>query len=162
LLSKETDARPGTWVATELALLATRPSAEFLGKMLRKSNLPVQVAAARALAGRKDPAARTELDAVKDDARVPTEVRQIASGTAAATKPATLDERASALAASEPLRQLLGSNRTSDAASWLLARFQTLEPRAGIEALSAWLARPRTTASTRPSAPQTMASDPAP
>jgi hypothetical protein len=161
LLSKETDARPGTWVATELALLATPASAEFLGKMLRKNNPPVQVAAARALAGRKDSAARTELDAVKDDARIPAEVRLIASGTAPA-KPAAIDERTKALAASEPLRQLLHANRTSDAATWLLASFQTLEPRAGIEALSAWLARAHTTAAATPSAPQTMASDPTP
>ncbi|MBC8133401.1 MAG: TonB family protein [Deltaproteobacteria bacterium] len=172
LLARETDPRPGTWVAAELAHMSTRSSAEFLGKMLKKSNLPVQVAAAHALAGRKDAPARSELDAAKTDDRIPKEVRAIAVGDVKATGPALATKAASSTgagdaaaapaAATEPLRQLLKSNRNREASAWILDRFTSLEPRDGIDALGAWLLRQPAAATAgetpaAPSPPQTAA-----
>jgi hypothetical protein len=118
--------------------------------MLKKNNVPVQIAAARALAGRKDAAARTELAAVKDDARVPGEVRAIASGRAPAT-PAQREVAASETkeAAAEPVLRMLKENRNREAASWIVENFSSLEPRAAIDVLSTWLRRqPAAAAST--------------
>ena len=164
LLARETDARPGTWVASELAQMSTAPSAEFLGKMLKKNNLPVQIAAARALAARKDPAARGELEAVKGDERLPHEVREIAAGD---SKPAVAPSpdsvaAAAALATTESFRQLLKSNQGPEAATWIVEHFDGLESRTRIEVLGTWLSRQRlATETSAPHAP-TAANVPAP
>jgi hypothetical protein len=154
LLGRETDPRPGTWVAAELGQMASRASAEFLGKMLKKDNLPVQVAAARALAARKDAPARAELDAVKSDDRAPREVRAIAAGDAAA--PAVVASSAAVpptRAAIEPVRQLLKNNHNREAAGWIVERLPSLEPLDAIDVLGAWLLRrPATAAVEAPAA----------
>lgn len=166
LLGRETDPRPGTWVAAELAQLSSRPSAEFLGKMLKKTNAPVQVAAARALAGRKDAGARAEADTAKSDDRLPSEVRTILAADPKAV-PATLTAATSrtpevvrSQAAIEPVRQLLKGQRNADAAAWLLENFQSLEPRAAIDVLGLWLLRQPATAAApgAPGAPAAPAS----
>jgi TonB family protein len=157
LLGRETDARPGTWVAAELAQMSTPASAEFLGKMLKKDNPPVQLAAARALAARKDKSARTELEGVKSDERVPGEVRAIAAGTAApAITHVAATATASASASSsptEPVRALLKSNRDLEAAGWIVDHFSSLAPRDGIDVLGAWLVRAAVPGSSAAGAP---------
>src|SRR5204863_7747929 len=70
LLGKETDPRPAQWVAAELGQYATAATAEFLGKLLKRDNLDIQIAAAQALAARPDAAARALLDEVKTSAQV--------------------------------------------------------------------------------------------
>jgi TonB family protein len=159
LLARETDARPGTLVAAELAQLSTRASAEFLGKMLKRNNYQVQVAAARALAARKDAGARTELEALKADANAPNELRAIAAGQVKPQQPAAQAQPAVATATTEPVRQLLREHRSHEAAGWIVEKFHALEAREAIDVLGLWLLRaPAAAASGAP--PQPSAAPP--
>jgi hypothetical protein len=146
LLGRETDPRPGTWVASELAQMSTASSAEFLGKMVRRSNPVVQAAAARALLARKDAAARTEWDTVKADARVPSDVRAI--GVKAAVEASPVAATPPPRGAAEPVRQLLKDNRHKEASGWIVERLASLEPRDAIDVLQTWLTRPPAAAAT--------------
>ncbi len=174
LLARETDPRPGQLVAAELAQMSTKASAAFLGTMVKKDNPPVQVSAARALAARKDAAARAELDAVNADARMPTEVRTIVAGQGKA--PAQANQapgKADALAAAAPstpptesVHQMLKESRNQEAAGWIVEKFESLPPRDAIDVLGAWLRRaPAAAAEVKPATPaarpQTAAPDPA-
>ena len=157
LLGRETDPRAGTWVAAEMAQMSSPAPAEFLGKMLRRNNPPVQLAAARALAARKDTYARTQLEGVKSDEQVPSEVRAIAAGTgapaithAAATATATASTSSSP---TEPVRALLRGNRDLEAAGWIVDHFSSLAPRDGIDVLGAWLVRAAVPGSSAAGAP---------
>jgi TonB family protein len=170
LLARETDPRPAQLVATELSHLSSAASAEFLGKMLKRNNVQIQVAAARALASRKDGAARKELEPIKTDTHVPSEVRAIAAGEAkpADDKAATGKPVVVASAAADPLRQMLKDNRHHEAAGWIIEKFESLEPTDAIDVLGAWLRRSPTSAQggvpaqpADPAATQTPAAAPA-
>lgn len=148
LLARETDPRPGQAVAAELAHSSSRASAEFLGRMVKKTNFPVQVAAARVLAGRKDAGARAELETVKVDARIPGDVRAIASGqtkaapaAAASASTGTAAGSAADTAATAPVLQMLKARHNREAAEWIVAKLESLEPRQAIDVLGAWLRR---------------------
>jgi len=136
LLARETDPRPARAVAAELGALSSAASAEFLGHMLKRDNHEVQLAAARALAGRTDAAARTELEGVKTSATAFPELLTIAKGTTPAAAPA---------AASDPaltaLQDLLKAHHNDQAVSWIVTRFPALPPREAIDVLGAWLVR---------------------
>ncbi|MES1205897.1 MAG: TonB family protein [Pseudomonadota bacterium] len=170
LLARETDPRPGQAVAIELGRMSTAASAAFLGKMLKKNNLPVQIAAAQALAARRDAAARTELEAAKADDRAPFEVRTIASGRAvppslakapgqgvAATATAAAT---SATSATAPLHDLLKQSRNRDAAAWIVEKFTSLDPRDAVDAMGAWLRRQPSSEAAAQGAPPAPASAP--
>jgi TonB family protein len=168
LLARETDARPGTWVAAELAQLSTPASAEFLGKMAKRNNYQVQVAAVRALAARKDAGARAELEAIMADAQAPSDVKTIASGPQLKpTQPAGQRQQSMVTtAATESVRELLSEHRSRDAATWIVAKFASLEAREAIEVLGIWLLRaPAAAASGAPpppaAPPETAAPKPA-
>jgi len=142
LLARETDPRPAAAVAAELAQMNSRASAEFLGKMVRRNLVPVQLAAAKALAARKDAGARAELESAKTDAHLPSDVQAVVL---ARGKP---DTKASApvtapveSAASEPVRAMLKENHNAEAATWIVEKLTTLEPREAIAVLGAWLVR---------------------
>lgn len=152
LLARETDARPGTWVAAELAQLSTPASAEFLGKMVKKNNPPVQAAAARALAARKDASARKELDDAKADERLPRDVRAIAAGESKPAAPPVATAPSEANAATAPVHQMLKSAQNREAAGWIVERLAGLETRDAIDVLGAWLVRQPTAAAVTPSA----------
>jgi TonB family protein len=164
LLARETDPRPGQLVAAELAKMTTTPSAEFLGRMLRKENFHVQIAAARALAARNDAAALIELDGIKADAAVPAEVRAIAAAKGKPTLAVGQDQAAAAFsAATQPVHRLLKENRNRDAAVWIIEKFQSLEPRDGIDVLGAWLLRSQPAAvQTKPAGPPSAPATAAP
>ena len=136
LLARETDPRPARSVAAELGALSSAASAEFLGHMLKRDNHEVQLAAARALAGRTDAAARTELDSVKTNANTFPELLAIANGTAPAAAVAASPDPA--LAA---LQGLLKAHHNDQAVSWIVTRFPALPPQEAIDVLSAWLVR---------------------
>jgi len=80
LLFKESTAQPYEWVAAELAKLSSRASAEVLGRMLKRADPRVRLAAAVALANRSDKSARDVLSGARDDED--TRVRVLASSTA--------------------------------------------------------------------------------
>ena len=145
LLGRETDPRPAQWVAAELARMSTPASAEFLGHMLKKNNVQVQLAAVRALAARKDQAARVELQAISPDASA--EVRAIASGEAKpGTAPVPGEATTAAGEPAQPFRQFLKENRGRDAVAWIVEKLETLPPRDAIDVLGAWLVRPSSAA----------------
>jgi TonB family protein len=140
LVPREKDPRPGVAVAAELAQLSSAPSAELLEKLLKREG-PVQIAAARALAERRDRHAKAVLapllEGVRaDPAGAPLELRVLAGVAKAPPVPAP------AVAAIEPCRELLRSSRSGEAAGWLVERFGALAPRDVVEVLGAWLARP--------------------
>ena len=157
LLGRETDPRPAQLVAAELARMSTPASAEFLGRMLKKNNVQVQLAAVRALAARKDQAAKAELQAITPEA--PADVRAIAAGeTKPVTTPSAGDATMPLAEAAQPLRQLLKDNHPHDAVSWIVTKLETLPPRDAIDALGAWLVRP--TSSAAEAAPPSVPSPP--
>jgi TonB family protein len=136
LLARETDPRPARAVAAELGAMSSAASAEFLGHMLKRDNREVQLAAARALAGRSDAAARAQLDTVKTSSTAFPELVAIANGAA----PAPLTA-----AAPDPsvvaLQDMLKAHHDEQAVSWIVSRFPSLPPSQAIDVLGAWLAR---------------------
>jgi HEAT repeat protein len=144
LLARETDPRPARAVAAELGELSSPASAEFLGHMSKRDNREVQLAAAHALAGRTDAAARTQLDAVKTSASAFPELIAIANTPvpgAAGTKVVSPADPALA-----QFQALLKTHRTHDVVGWIVDRFPTFAPQDAIEVLGAWLVRPTTAA----------------
>jgi TonB family protein len=147
LLARETDPRPGQAVAEELGQLTSTASAELLGKMLKRNNPPVQVAAARALGGRRDGAAKAQLAELA--AEVPAQIlkdardgtRDGAPTVGIASGAPAEDGSASAVASVEPLEQLLHAGHNHEAAEWIVGHWITLPARAGIAVLGTWLGR---------------------
>jgi HEAT repeat protein len=139
LLHKEKDPRPGEAVAKELGAMKGEASAEMLGKLVHnKGDRRVRLAAARALAVRRDPPARKLLAKLADNQDA--ELRFLGSADlnaqkrlAAASAPEGQSWRASfaALAA--------GPGRLA-AVDWALAQFPKLDPAARVEIVAAWLA----------------------
>jgi len=136
LLARETDPRPARAVAAELGALSSTASAEFLGHMMKRDNREVQLAAARALAGRHDAAARAQLEDVKTSSAAFPELLAIASGapSAAAAPVAAPDQAVVAL------NDVLAHHR-GQAVAWLVERFPALQPQQAIDVLGAWLIR---------------------
>jgi TonB family protein len=147
LLARETDPRPAQAVSAELSQLTSAASAEFLGKMLKKSNPAVQIAATRALARRQDGAARAQLAA--SSAELPAEARALALASAG-VHPGVPPAPTAAVAvansgepvAEEQVARLLRENHPRDAASWIVGHWATLPPSEAIAVLGTWLARP--------------------
>lgn len=159
LLARETDPRPGQAVAEELGQLGSQASAELLGKLCKRNNLPVQLAAARALARRKDGAARAQIAELSPDA--PAQVREElrASGshgaseaTTVAATPTTVETSAAADAL-EPVEALLRQRQEHAAAAWIVGHWTALPPREGIAVLGVWLGRPAASARTASAVP---------
>ena len=151
LLARETDPRPARAVAAELGAMSSAPSAEFLGHMVKRDNREVQLAAARALAGRTDAAARAELDSVKTSSTAFPELLAIANGSAPAAGPVAgpTDQAVIAL-------QDLMAHHKDQAVGWIVARFPEWAPQEASDVLGAWLVR-----QTWPAAAQAPAPAPA-
>jgi len=161
LLSRETDPRPARAVAAELGAMSSTASAEFLGHMLKRDNREVQLAAARALAGRSDAAARTQLDDVKTSNAAFPELLAIANGTVAPAATAAAPDQAVVA-----LHDVLAHHK-DQAVSWLVARIPGLQPHQAVDVLGAWLVRqaaPAAEASPAvgPASPRAPAGVPAP
>jgi len=136
LLARETDPRPARAVAAELGAMSSSASAEFLGHMAKRDNREVQLAAARALAGRRDAAARAQLEEVKTSNTAFPELLAIANGTTpAAGAPAAASDQAVVA-----LHDVLAHHK-DQAVGWLVARLPGLQPQEAIDVLGAWLVR---------------------
>jgi len=138
-LFKERDPRPGEAAAKELGAMKGEASAEMLGKLARgKYDRRGRLAGARALAGRRDQAARKVQATLAGEGDA--ELRFLASAAvdpqkrlAAVSAPEGNVWRASyaALAA--------GSGRLA-AADWALVQFPKLDPADRVEIMGEWLA----------------------
>lgn len=139
LLFKESDPRPYEMVAAELGRSATAATAQLLGKMLKKDDQRVRVAAARALATRTDDFARSLLASVAGDTNPEVKAFAVASGGL------TVDAGRQLLAASPAdARKLypqlaIGPSRPI-AAAWLVQNFAGLDAVGKVEVLGQWLA----------------------
>lgn len=134
LVFKESDTRPALAVAAELGRQSSEASAAFLGRMARRHEPEVRHAVIEALALRRDPPARALL--AKLGGAAATDVL--------AAKPADADSATSAYQA------LLRASRYPEAAEWIVAQLDQLEPRAQVEVLGAWLTRPEAPLPSRP------------
>jgi len=158
LLGRETDPRPAKWVAAELAHLSSAASAEFLGHMFKKDNREVQLAAAKALAARRDVGARAQLDAVKSNLEVSSEARAVAMAALSPASPAVV---AAGQTNVDRFQAILKARRTGAAVAWVVEKFSALEPKDAVEVLGAWLVRPtRSAPVAAPAAPAEPASSP--
>jgi len=141
LIFKEKDPIVFTTLAPELAALSGTASAEMLGRLLRKDDLGIKLAAARALASRHDEhAAKVQATlASATNAEL-----QLLAGLAldkdkreTATK-ATANEDSTA-----SFSALLRGTGKIVAADWLLAQFDKLEPGTRVALLGQWLGSSR-------------------
>jgi HEAT repeat protein len=141
LIFKEKDPIVFTTLAPELAALSGTASAEMLGRLLRKDDLGIKLAAARALASRHDEhAAKVQATlASATNAEL-----QLLAGLAldkdkreTATK-ATANEDSTA-----SFSALLRGTEKIVAADWLLAQFDKLEPGTRVALLGQWLGSSR-------------------
>ncbi|MGB8299279.1 MAG: TonB family protein [Polyangia bacterium] len=142
-LFKEKDPRSGEAAAKELGTMKGEASAEMLGKLARgKYDHRVRLAAARALAGRRDQAVRKVQATLAGEGDA--ELRFLGS--------AALDAQKRLAAASAPDGHLwrasyaalaAGSGRLA-AADWALVQFPKLDPAARVEIMGEWLAGTRT------------------
>jgi hypothetical protein len=137
LIFKEKDPVVFTTLAPELADLSGAASAEMLGRLLRKDDLAIKLAAARALASRHDEHAAKVQAALASSTNA--ELQLLAGMAldkdkrAAAAKAPTSEDFAPSFAA-----LLRGAGRIV-AADWLLAQFQELEPGTRVSLLGQWL-----------------------
>jgi TonB family protein len=138
LLFKEKDVRPYQAVARALGGLTGEPSAQLLGRFLRKDDRRIQLAGARALARRHDPAAQAakapltrgtdaELRFLAAPLLADAEQRKAAAESSEGT---TWNDSFIALAE--------GSGKPS-ALDWILAQFPKLAPETRIDLMGAWL-----------------------
>jgi TonB family protein len=137
LVFKEKEPIVYTTLAPELAALTGAPSAEMLGRFLRKDDPRIRLAAARALATRHDePAAKAQATLAK----ATTAELQLLAGPAL-----DKDKRAAAVAA--PTNEDFGASFSAllrgtgriVGADWLLAQFDKLEPGTRVAMLGQWL-----------------------
>jgi len=128
-----------TTLAPELAALSGAPSADMLGRLLRKDDASIKLTAARALAARHDEHAAKVQASLASTTNV--ELQLLAGLALDKDK----DKREAALAA--PLNEesaktfsalLHGPDRTI-AADWLLVQFAKLEPGMRVSLLGQWL-----------------------
>ena len=137
LIFREKDPVVFTTLAPELAALSGAPSAEMLGRFLRKDDLSFKLAAARALASRRDDYAAKPRASL---ANATNAELQLLAGPAldkdkrqAALQSPTNDKFPDTFAA------LLRGNGRTVAADWLLAQFAKLEPATRVSLLGQWL-----------------------
>jgi TonB family protein len=137
LIFKEKDPVVFTTLAPELAALSGAASAEMLGRLLRKDDLGIKLAAARALASRHDEHAAKAQATLAASANP--EV-QLLAGLAldkdkreSATKAPTNENFPPSFSA-----LLQGADRIV-AADWLLAQFDEIEPGTRVALLGQWL-----------------------
>jgi TonB family protein len=144
LLGREQDPRPPIAVAAELGRMSSEASAQLLGKLLKRSEKPIRIAAIRALASRHDVAARALVDpilaaALKNPAEI-AEVRETAISTARPSELVgiSVDLRLGAVV----YRGLLRANLRTEAARWLFSNLEQLSPEDRITVLGDWIAEP--------------------
>ncbi len=135
-LFKEKDPRPAEAVARELGRLSTEESARFLARLLKRPDPRVRLAAAVALASRRDSTARDALRSLLD----PATDLELRAHALVVSDPASLP----ALAQSKELgpwayRAMLASRDRDRAADWLLASFPELPASTRVEVLADWL-----------------------
>ncbi len=139
LLFKESDPRPYEMVANELAKYPTPATAQLLGKMLKKDDKRIRMAAAKAIVVRGDESAKALVDAVAAD--VDPDVNAIAQGVVGTAGA----DAARQLPAAKPAdarklyRQLSAGAGRGAAAKWLLGNFAALDAVAQVEVLGEWL-----------------------
>lgn len=134
LLTREKDPRPYAWVSEELASYSTPATADFLGKLLHHGGV-AELPAARALASRRDPAARALIDPVLASVRADPKARP-------AVEPLVAPPAAAAGERLPPeYRELLVNRETLKAATWLLSHLEDTDPVAAVSLLSGWLDR---------------------
>jgi HEAT repeat protein len=138
LVFKERDPIVFTTLAPELANLPGEASANMLARFLQKDELPIRLAAARALAIRRDAYAAK---ARKSLAAATNPELQLLAGSAlnqeqrtAATKAPVNEDFAATFSA------LLRGGARPIAADWLLAQFDKLDPGTRVAFLGQWLA----------------------
>jgi HEAT repeat protein len=143
LIGREKDPRPLVAAATELGNFSSAESATMLGKLLKRPEKNVRVAAILALARRHDVAARKLVDPVlmsagrnaSEDPRVRELVMADASGEDLASM--ALDPRLGPAV----YRTWLRSNHRPEAARWLLDNLLKLSPEDRIATLGDWIAQ---------------------
>jgi hypothetical protein len=138
LLFKEKDARPYEMVAFELGKYGTEPTAQLLGKMLKKDDKRVRLAAATALMARTDAFAKPLIEGLASDPDP--EIKNLAGPTAGASDNAAKKIMAAPLAEARKLfpQLAIGPGRPA-AANWLIAKFPDLDALARVEVLGQWL-----------------------
>jgi TonB family protein len=128
LVWKERDPRPAVAVAAELGRMSTPASAAFLGRLLRRHDPAIDQAATLALAARHDQPARALL--------APLAAAAVSDHAAATTG------RAAAAGATPDAYLALLYNNPRQAAYWIVANFDRLEPRQVVAVLGSWLSKP--------------------
>jgi TonB family protein len=142
LLGRERDPRPLIAAASELGHMSTEASTALLGKLLKRSEKNVRLAAIRALAGRADAPARALVDPILAAARANSSedpaIRELAISSAdpAELVGISIDTRIGAAA----YRALLRANLRQEAARWLIGNLERLSPEDRITALGDWIA----------------------
>jgi hypothetical protein len=144
LLGRERDPRPLIAAATELGHMSSESSLKLLGKLLKRSDKTVRLAAIRALASRHDAPARALVDPIIEAARTNAgedpAVRELAIPIASPSELVgmSMDPRLGPVA----YRALLHANMRQEAARWLLGNLEQLSPEDRITALGDWIAEP--------------------
>jgi TonB family protein len=143
-LFKERDVEPLVAMAPELGRQSTPGSAALLGKMMKRNVPDLRAAVTAALAARTDPAGRALFqplaDGVKRDQRAPPDARMLVYAAAGTDEllPLARDPVVGILA----YKALLKAKRHQEAADWLVASFDRLQPGVLVDAFGAWLANP--------------------
>jgi TonB family protein len=142
LIAREKDSTIFLTLAPELGALSGPASAEILGRLLRKDDPKIKLAAARALASRHDEHA-AKIQATLGSAS--NAELQVLAGLAL-----DKEHRETVLAFpvgegfSASFAALLRGSASLVAGDWMLAHFETLEPSMRAELLGQWLGRPKT------------------
>ena len=119
-------------------------SAALLGKMMKRNVPDLRAAVTAALATRTDPAGRALFqplaDGVKRDQRAAPDARMMVYASAGTDEllPLARDPVVGILA----YKALLKAKRHDEAADWLVASFDRLQPGVLVDAFGAWLANP--------------------
>jgi hypothetical protein len=143
LVFREKDPVVYTTLATELAALSGKASADMLGRLLRKDDIRVKLAAARALAARHDEYAAKLQASLAGASNI--ELQLLAGPAQDKDKDNDKDKREAALAApmneesAKTFSALLRGPGRMVAADWLLVQFAKLDPGMRVSLLGQWL-----------------------
>jgi hypothetical protein len=143
-LLKERDNEPLLAMVPELGRQSSPASAAILGKMMKRNAPELRAAVTAALATRSDPAARALFqplaDGVKRDQRAAPDARMMVYAAAGTDEllPLAGDPVVGILA----YKAMLKAKRHQEAADWLVASFDRLQPGVLVDAFGAWLANP--------------------
>jgi len=141
LVFKEKDPIVFTTLAPELAALSGAPSAEMLGRFLRKDDLGIKLAAARALASRRDDYAAKVQASLAGSTNA--ELQLLAGPALDKDKRKAASQAPTSEKFPDTFAALLRGNGRMFAADWLLAQFEKLEPATRISMLGQWLGSSR-------------------